>query len=158
MAKVPDSEPFEYQALDAPQETGFQDRELFPGQRMKRMCDRNRNPKARCTDVLLPGIVPIVKHRGAQTAVRLVIEPIFETNFLNCSHGFRPGRKPHDAIDVIQRSITFEGYREAVDADWKALFRHDPSRSIAGVGRSANLRPPRDELDQGVAALWRDGS
>ena len=46
--------------------------------------------------------IPIVRDRVAQTAVRLVIEPIFETNFLNSSHGFRPGRKPHDAIDVIQ--------------------------------------------------------
>ena len=70
--------------------------------------------------------IPIVKDRIAQTAVRLVIEPIFETNFLNCSHGFRPGRKPHDAIDVIQRSITFEGYREVVDADLKSYFDSIP--------------------------------
>ena len=85
--------------------------------------------------------IPIVKDRVAQTAVRLVIEPIFETNFLNCSHGFRPGRKPHDAIDVIQRSITFEGYREVVDADLKAYFDTIPQdRLLELVGRRINDR------------------
>ncbi len=68
-------------------------------------------------DARRPLGIPIVRDRVAQTAVRLVIEPIFETNFLDCSHGFRPGRKPHDAIRVIDRGITFEGYREVVDAD-----------------------------------------
>ncbi len=85
--------------------------------------------------------IPIVKDRVAQTAVRLVIEPIFETNFLNCSHGFRAGRKPHDAIDVIQRSITFEGYREVVDADLKAYFDTIPQdRLLELVGRRINDR------------------
>jgi len=51
-----------------------------------------------------------------------VIEPIFEANFLDSSFGFRPGRSPHDAIEVIQRSITFEGYREVVDADLQGYF------------------------------------
>ena len=54
--------------------------------------------------------------------MKLVIEPIFEANFLDCSFGFRPGKSPHDAINVIQRSITFEGYREVVDADLKGYF------------------------------------
>jgi len=70
--------------------------------------------------------VPIVKDRVCQTAVKLVIEPIFETNFLDCSHGFRPGRKPHDAIREIERSITFEGYREVIDADLKGYFDSIP--------------------------------
>jgi len=70
--------------------------------------------------------VPIVKDRVCQTAVKLVIEPIFETNFLDCSHGFRPGRKPHDAIREIERAITFEGYREVIDADLKGYFDSIP--------------------------------
>ena len=77
-------------------------------------------------DARRPLGIPIVKDRVCQTAVRLVIEPIFETNFLDCSHGFRPGRKPHDAIRVIDRSITFEGYREVVDADLKGYFDSIP--------------------------------
>jgi len=66
--------------------------------------------------------IPRIRDRVVQTAVRLVIEPIFETNFLDCSYGFRPGRKAHDAIEEIQRSITFEGYREVVDVDLKSYF------------------------------------
>ena len=66
--------------------------------------------------------IPRIRDRVAQTAVRLVLEPIFETNFLDCSYGFRPGRKAHDAMKVIDRSITFDGYREVVDADLKSYF------------------------------------
>ncbi len=85
--------------------------------------------------------IPIVKDRVCQTAVRLVIEPIFETNFLDCSHGFRPGRKPHDAIGQIERSITFEGYREVIDADLKGYFDSIPQDLLLElVGRRISDR------------------
>ena len=61
-------------------------------------------------------------------AVKLVIEPIFETNFLDCSYGYRPGRSAHQAIDVIKRKITFEYQTVVIDADIKGYFnniRHD---------------------------------
>jgi group II intron reverse transcriptase/maturase len=61
-------------------------------------------------------------------AAKLVIEPIFEANFLECSHGFRPGRSAHDAIRVVDRAITFKGQRVVIDADIKGYFnniRHD---------------------------------
>jgi len=70
--------------------------------------------------------VPIVRDRVVQTAVRLVIEPIFEANFLEHSYGFRPGKSPHGAIKTIQRSITFDGYREVIDADLKSYFDSIP--------------------------------
>ena len=44
--------------------------------------------------------IPCIKDRVIQMAVVSVIEPIFETNFLGCSHGFRSGRSPHTAIDA----------------------------------------------------------
>ena len=66
--------------------------------------------------------IPIVKDRIAQTAVKLVLEPIFETNFLNVSYGFRPGRSAHDAIDTIRRSITFERQYIVIDADISKYF------------------------------------
>jgi len=77
-------------------------------------------------DAKRPLGIPLVRDRVVQTAVKLVIEPIFETNFLDNSYGFRPGKSPHDAINVIQRSITFEGYREVVDADLKGYFDSIP--------------------------------
>lgn len=51
-----------------------------------------------------PGI-PVIKDRVVQMAAKLVMEPIFETNFLPCSYGFRPGRDATQAICEIQRII-----------------------------------------------------
>ena len=66
--------------------------------------------------------IPIIKDRVCQMAGKLVIEPIFETNFLECSHGFRPGRSAHDAIRVIDRNITFKGQTIVIDADIVGFF------------------------------------
>ena len=66
--------------------------------------------------------IPIVKDRVAQTAAKLVLEPIFEANFLNVSYGFRPGRSAHDAIDMIRRRMTFERQYIVVDADITKYF------------------------------------
>jgi group II intron reverse transcriptase/maturase len=66
--------------------------------------------------------IPVIFDRVCQMATKLVIEPIFEANFLDCSHGFRPGRSAHDAIRVIERTITFKGKRIVLDADIKGFF------------------------------------
>jgi group II intron reverse transcriptase/maturase len=66
--------------------------------------------------------IPIIFDRVCQMATKLVIEPIFETNFLDCSHGFRPGRSAHDAIRIIGRTITFKGQRIVLDADIVGFF------------------------------------
>ncbi len=57
-------------------------------------------------------------------ATKLVIEPIFEANFLDCSHGFRPERSAHDAIHIIERTITFKGQRIVLDADITGFFNN----------------------------------
>ena len=72
--------------------------------------------------------IPVIKDRIVQMAAKLVLEPIFETNFLNCSYGFRPGLNAHKAIDMIRRKITFEKQTIVIDADIKGYFdniRHD---------------------------------
>jgi group II intron reverse transcriptase/maturase len=66
--------------------------------------------------------IPAIVDRVVQMATKLVIEPIFETNFLDCSHGFRPGRSAHDAIRVIDRTITFKGQSTVIDADITGFF------------------------------------
>jgi RNA-directed DNA polymerase len=78
-------------------------------------------PKPGSTDKRPLGI-PVVKDRVAQTAAKLVLEPIFEANFLQFSYGFRPGRSAHDAIDKIRRSITFERQYLVIDADITKYF------------------------------------
>ena len=66
--------------------------------------------------------IPVIFDRVCQMACKLVIEPIFEANFLDCSHGFRPGRSAHDAIRIIDRTITFRGKHIVVDADITGFF------------------------------------
>ena len=66
--------------------------------------------------------IPVIFDRVCQMAAKLVIEPIFEANFLDCSHGFRPGRSAHEAIRIIDRTITFKGKHIVVDADITGFF------------------------------------
>ncbi len=68
--------------------------------------------------------IPVIFDRVCQMATKLVIEPIFETNFLDCSHGFRPERSAHDAIRIIERTITFKGQRVIFDADIMGFFNN----------------------------------
>lgn len=65
--------------------------------------------------------IPTVKDRVVQMAVLLVIEPIFEADFLDCSYGFRPGKNAHQAIDAIRQHLQ-EGRREVYDADLAKYF------------------------------------
>ena len=78
-------------------------------------------------------IVPTVKDRTVQQAVRLVIEPIFEAGFAEGSYGFRPGRGCHDALREVDRLIK-EGFTHVVDADLAAYFDSIPhDRLVARV-------------------------
>src|SRR3990167_4215766 len=45
--------------------------------------------------------IPTIRDRVAQMAVKLVIEPIFEADFCECSYGFRPKKSAHDAVDDV---------------------------------------------------------
>jgi len=65
--------------------------------------------------------IPTVKDRIVQMAVLLVIEPIFEADFLDCSFGFRPGKSAHQAVDAIRQHLQ-DGYRDVYDADLKGFF------------------------------------
>ena len=77
--------------------------------------------------------IPTVKDRIVQQAVRLVIEPIFETRFRDGSYGFRPGRGCHDALREVDRLIK-DGYAHVVDADLASYFDSIPhDRLVARV-------------------------
>ena len=65
--------------------------------------------------------IPCVRDRVVQTAVLLVLEPIFEADFLDCSHGFRPGRRAQGAMEQVRKNLQ-EGWREVYDADLSNCF------------------------------------
>jgi RNA-directed DNA polymerase len=69
--------------------------------------------------------IPTVKDRIVQTAVKRVIEPIFEKEFLPMSYGFRPGRGCKDALREVDGYLR-GGYTHVVDADLKGYFDSIP--------------------------------
>lgn len=69
--------------------------------------------------------IPTVRDRLVQTAALLVLEPIFEADFLDCSYGFRPKRRAHDALAEIRAHLK-GGFTEVYDADLKGYFDSIP--------------------------------
>ena len=69
--------------------------------------------------------IPTVKDRIVQAAVKLVIEPIFEFQFLETSYGFRPGRGCKDALREVDGLLKAD-YTHVVDADLKGYFDSIP--------------------------------
>lgn len=78
--------------------------------------------------------IPTVRDRIVQSALRMVIEPIFERDFAEQSYGFRPGRGCKDALRRVQQLLD-EGCTWIVDADLKRYFDTIPhERLMAKVG------------------------
>lgn len=98
--------------------------------------------------------IPVVRDRVVQTALRMVIEPIFEYHFAEHSYGFRPGRGCKDALRRVQ-TLLDEGHTWIVDADLKSYFDTIPkdrlmSRVKERIADSRVLALIRSYLDQGA--------
>ena len=65
--------------------------------------------------------IPSVRDRVVQTAAKLILEPIFEADFLPVSHGFRPRRSAHEALDAVEAGLR-KGLTAVYDADLKGYF------------------------------------
>jgi RNA-directed DNA polymerase len=73
--------------------------------------------------------IPTVADRVVQTACLLIVEPIFEADFEDCSYGFRPERNAHQALKEI-RSHLEAGYQAVYDADLKGYFDSIPHERL----------------------------
>lgn len=73
--------------------------------------------------------IPTVKDRIVQTAVKLVLEPIFEAQFREGSYGFRPGRGCKDALRAVDKGLK-GGYTHVVDADLSSYFDTIPHERL----------------------------
>ena len=73
--------------------------------------------------------IPTVRDRVAQTALRSVLEPIFERDFAEHSYGFRPGRGAKDALREVARLLR-EGHSWVVDADIRSYFESIPRERL----------------------------
>jgi RNA-directed DNA polymerase len=84
---------------------------------------------------LRPLGIPTVRDRVVQMATLLILEPIFEADFLDCSYGFRPGRSAHQALEEIRRHLQ-AGYQAVYDADLKGYFDSIPHSQLLACVRA----------------------
>lgn len=83
---------------------------------------------------LRPLGIPTVRDRVVQAAVLLILEPIFEADFEDCSYGFRPGRSAHQALQTIHQHLK-EGYSAVYDADLAGYFDSIPHDKLMACVR-----------------------
>jgi RNA-directed DNA polymerase len=89
--------------------------------------------------------IPTARDRCVQASLKLVLEPIFEAGFHPVSYGFRPGRRPHDAIAEMQMLAT-NSYEWVLEADITACFDE--------ISHTALLQRVRDRIgDKRVVGL-----
>jgi len=77
--------------------------------------------------------IPTVADRVVQASLKLVLEPIFEADFLPCSYGFRPNRRAHDAVAEVRYLATRPRcYDWVVEGDIKACFDEIDHTALMG--------------------------
>jgi RNA-directed DNA polymerase len=105
--------------------------------------------------------IPTVRDRVVQTAALLILEPIFEADFRDCSYGYRPARQAHAALAAVLTALR-EGETAVYDADLEAYFDSIPHARLLQcverriVDRSV-LRLLRQWLTAPVADRDEDG-
>jgi RNA-directed DNA polymerase len=91
--------------------------------------------------------IPAVRDRVVQAAVKIVLEPIFEADFLPCSFGFRPKRSAHDALQVLIDE-SWQGKRWVVETDIANCFTAIPHEKL--------MQAVEERVsDQGILKLLR---
>jgi group II intron reverse transcriptase/maturase len=66
--------------------------------------------------------IPCFEDKVAQRAIVLLLEPIYEHDFMDCSFGFRPGRSAHQALQAVWKGIMGRGGRWVLDVDVRKYF------------------------------------
>jgi RNA-directed DNA polymerase len=94
-----------------------------------------------------PLAIAAVRDRIVQAAVKIVLEPVFEADFLPCSFGFRPKRSAHDALQVLIDE-SWQGRRWVVETDIASCFSAIPHDKL--------MQALEERIsDQGVLKLLR---
>jgi retron-type reverse transcriptase len=66
--------------------------------------------------------IPTFEDKVLQRAVVMVLEPLYEQDFYDCSYGFRPGRSAHQALETLWRQLMAMGGGWVVEVDIRKFF------------------------------------
>jgi RNA-directed DNA polymerase len=77
--------------------------------------------------------MPTVENKVLERAVAMLLEPVYETEFLGCSYGFRPGRSAHQALDAVRAAVMAMGGGWVLDVDVRKYFDTIPHRTLREV-------------------------
>ncbi len=77
--------------------------------------------------------IPTFEDKVAQRAIVMVLEAVYEQDFLSCSHGFRPRRSAHGALRVLYRATTEERQRWVLDVDICKYFDSIPHHQLRAI-------------------------
>ena len=112
--------------------------------------------------------IPTFEDKLLQRAVAMVMEAVYEQDFLPCSHGFRPGRSPHDAVQALWEATMDVGGGWVLEADIESFFdtlSHQHLRSFLDQRvRDGVLRRAIDKwlkagvLEEGALRRSEDGT
>lgn len=103
--------------------------------------------------------LPTVEDKVLARAVVMLLEPVYEQEFLDCSYGFRPGRSPHQALEALRTAVMAMAGGWVVDVDVRKFFDTIPKQKL----REALRRRIKDGvIDRLVgkwlrAGVWEDG-
>ena len=101
------------------------------------------------TGKLRPLGIPTLKERVVQMATVLILEPIFEADFEDCSFGFRRGKSAHQALAAIQQGLK-EGLTAVYDADLKGYYDSIPQDKLLACVRMRVA----DRSVLGLVRMW----
>jgi RNA-directed DNA polymerase len=87
-------------------------------------------PKPGRVGQLRPLGIPCVADRVVMAAAKIVLEPIFEADFLPTSYGFRPGLSAHHALETVRQTATWRGKGWVLDADIQSCFDEIDSHAL----------------------------
>lgn len=94
--------------------------------------------------------LPTVEDKVLNRAVVMLLEPVYEQEFLDCSYGFRPGRSPQQALDTLRAAVMAMDGGWVLDVDVRKFFDTIPKKQLREVLR----RRIRDGVIDRLIGKW----